>query len=636
MARITLIGLALALAPAWLGAQPLSGHQLFPRSGYGTALHTVVLTVAPGLSADDPLVLSAQSWMQHRNIEMALPRGAQGAEVLMPVIAGIHDVNQITARYGGLSTPLVMEPQPRDERSVAAVGLPPVLVQTALRSVGVELSAAAVSVLGDDALVPSLVPAFGGLDGMVVSDTSLRALNPVSRAVLLDWVFSGGALIVLGDTASLAREPWWAPLAARTAHDAPWGTWYRHGLGTLGLMPLTLADYDAPPAGVIPEYARLSALARALGGAGRGLFAPGNLSLFERFTNQGYGAAFNLAEREDHRGPLTVVAGALLAYCIALGLWLKRNRAAKNPLRLFVELPVAAFAILTLSYAASRAGRSRENIARAFAVLDLSQGADRGYQRSFLWIRVGTSLTLAPQTPAGQVELYQPTSARGTTLRYDGQRLSTTRLRLASLEQAYGYHEGLVALGGTVRITRDDDATPRVTNQTAFTLSPGVVVSANGHRVYTVAGLAPGQSARGEALTRAQVLTNQEENLLNTLRGNAIIEMAPRLLGLPLARPGPTQYLAFSTDAARDTAARTHRMGITLREAVTLVRAVDDDGPALGETRADRDPEARLPPPVEVPATQAPATDAAVDARALLSLLGADAGAAAPPDGALP
>lgn len=624
-ARLSALALAVSLALHATSARAqthVEGTTLFPYPTRPDGVQPLVITVTPTVSTRADLVVKVQtSWPES---ELAVRHAVQvsaGAlrSYVVPVPLGTVDYGSVALGEGTSATTLSLGgggPSPAaDPTYIGVVGLG-VRIAAALNAVNpsgnnsgtatILAAAGATSPQSGDPILPTVPSAYGGAHALVAGAGSLLAAPPEAKRALSDWVLAGGFLVVSPRTVADLRDPWLRAMLGDVTDDGEgtlrgarltrraWGYAAQHGLGAVCVIPydLSLEGWAQQPGA---EQA-LREFARSMRHVGGGMVAPGDLSLFRRFTYEGRGQTEEVFRPRQNIRPLLIPVTLLLTlYIIAVGVLFRRSR--KAPLRVFVRVPLAALAVLALSYGATRLFRDHTSNARVLAVYDLGDGSSRGVERVFAGLTAGSSMTLSVAPPGEGFALLK-TSSNHSAMRWDGRKLSVERARLSVWETGMLYTETMVDAGGGVRVRWSADGKPTVENRTPWALRNATLFQAQGGgwvNVWDFTSVAPGATVEG---TRS----------LRDLSG----QPSGTLLRVPFAEASVRPAAAFVDDIAGDArrvfgcdqlfatfelpdrvGALVRAMGFTLaqREAllrVVVPRAIEGDARYSGRIGAHR------------------------------------------------
>lgn len=526
-ARLSALVLTVSLALFATGARAqthVEGTTLFPYPTRPDGVQPLVVTVTPVASARADLVVKVQtSWPE---AELAIRHAVQvnaGAlrTYVIPAPLGTVDYGSVALGEGTSATTLSLGgggPSPAaDPTYIGVVGLG-VRIAAALNAVNpsgnnsgtatILAAAGATSPQSGDPILPTVPSAYGGAHALVAGAGSLLAAPPEAKRALSDWVLAGGFLAVSPRTVADLRDPWLRAMLGDVTDDGEgslrgarltrraWGYAAQHGLGAVCVIP-----YDLSREGWAQEPGAEQALrefARSMRHVGGGMVAPGDLSLFRRFTYEGRGQIEEVFRPRQNIRPLLIPVTLLLTlYIIAVGVLFRRSR--KAPLRVFVRVPLAALAVLALSYGATRLFRDHTNAARVLAVYDLGDGSSRGVERVFAGLTAGSSMTLSVAPPGEGFALLK-TSSNHSAMRWDGRKLSVERARLSVWETGMLYTETMVDAGGGVHVRWSTDGKPTVENRTPWALRDATLFRAQGGgwvNVWDFPAVAPGATVEG-------------------------------------------------------------------------------------------------------------------------------------------
>ena len=496
-------GIALA-AFAWCGAasaQEIDGAALIPYGVRPEAVQCVVATARPHTGVRGDLTLKVQTAWPYGEVRVRQPvnlRAGSTRTFVIPAPLSPYDTAQVSLDELGVSSSVsfaggsssvaptyfaVLGLGGRVTAAIQAVASSENLSQARLIASTVQSDPR----IGD-ALMPPFASAFGGTHSIVAGSGAILAAPPEARRVLREWVMAGGFLAVAPRTVADLRDPWFVELFGPVTDDGGghlsgprllarrWGAAVHLGLGVAGVIPHDLsAEGWAREAGA---DAALRDFVDFADGAGGGIVAPGDLSLFRRFTRAGeddVSRAFRPVA--DVRGLLVPVTILLTLYVIAVGVALARNRKSKTPLKVFVRLPLAALVVLAVIVAAARMTRTSASTARVLAVYDVGTGANMAVERVFAGLNAGVASTLALTPPSEGVALYSTGgNATSAAMRWDGQRLAVERVRLGLWETGLAYTERMVDAGGGVRFSYERGVA-HVTNNSPWEFTSLVLVS---------------------------------------------------------------------------------------------------------------------------------------------------------------
>ncbi len=505
------LALALALcavAPA-ARAQELEARALLPYGSRGDALQCVVVTARPRAGVRGDLTVRVQtSWPYgETRVRQSVALGAGAARTfVIPAPVGPYDYGAATLDDLGASASITFggggTSATRSPTYIAVLGLGG-RVTAAINAVNPSGSQSQARVLAatmledpasGDPIIPPIPSAFGGTHAVVAGAGAILAAPPEARRALREWVTAGGFLAVSPRTIADLRDPWFVELLGPVSEDAEgrlsgprlvarrWGAVVHHGLGVAGVIPYDLSTEawarDARADAALRDFTDFA------DGAGGGMIAPGELTLFRRFARPGDdGVVRAFRPRADVRGLLIPVTALLTLYIIAVGVALARNRRGRAPLKVFTRLPLAALAVLAVIFAAARLTRTSASTARVLALYDLGEGSGRAVERVMAGLNAGVARTLAVAPPGEGVALYATGGSSGSSaMRWDGQRLSVERVRLGLWESGLVYTERMVDAGGGIRLEHEG-STVRVINRSPWTLdaialeSDGVVMA---------------------------------------------------------------------------------------------------------------------------------------------------------------
>lgn len=596
-ARSLTVALALA-SLAWCAparAQEVEGVPLVQYPSQPDAVQTMVLTARPHTTARGDLTLTIRTpWPSgEAHVRQTVNLGAGATRsFLTPAPLGPYDSGEVTLEEPSAVSPIAFSGGSANNASLTYIGVLGLggRVTAAIQSINPEEASQARVAAGamrtdptsGDAMVPALPSAFGGAHAIVAGSAAILALPPESRRTLRQWVVAGGFLAVSPRTVADLRDPWFVDLFGRVTDDGNgrlsgprllarrWGAAVHLGLGVAGVIP-----YDLSAEGWAHEPLADAALRDFVDfteGAGGGMVAPGELSLYRRFSRPADGDAVSRAFRPkaDVRGLLIPVTILLTLYIVGVGVALARNRKSRAPLGVFVRLPLVAFAVLGIIVAAARLTRSSASTARVLAVYDLGGASSEAVERVFVGLNAGAASTFAVAPPSDGVALYSNGASSGSTaMRWDGRRLSVERVRLGLWETGLAYTERMVDAGGGVAVVIDG-AEVRVTNRTPWTLSAMALVR-QGAVAARFDGLAPG------ATTRARLETSYASVSYATMfpraRGTLDRVFIDRMMGTATKARGALQLFALAT-VTDETRRWTRGIGFTPGETAALVRVV--------------------------------------------------------------
>lgn len=489
------LALAIALCASAANAQELRAGLLIPWPMRTDALHTAVVTATP--RAEGPHEVRAhlrRFWpAQEFTVAHATSFALRARTLTLPVPFGPNDDGTFSLRPEDAQSPLSAgnpgNPRNATPNFIAVLGL------GAGRAAQIDdgstdsptVAALVARTPEGAALFAPLPSAWGGAQAIVTDTGTLLDAPADALATLDDWVHAGGVLAFTARSAADLRHPWLrarvgdvtadaegrAQSAAMTvawaSRDRRYGLARAVGLGAVVLLDgdLSLERDDGVTRAALSDF-------RARVGVGGGLVAPGDLSLWRRLED---GAVQRrIRGPSDLRPALVPIAIALTLYVIAVGVVLSRNRARKDPLRVFVSVPAAGLAILAAVFGLSLMIRAHRSTARVVCVWDVGGGARRAVLRRFGAITAARPQSLTMRPSAGEVALIRTSAASASgVLRWDGARLAVEGARLGLWETAMLYTEGVADTGGAIDVTARDGAVI-VENRSALALRDPVLV----------------------------------------------------------------------------------------------------------------------------------------------------------------
>ncbi len=589
-------GLALA-AFAWCGAagaQEISATALVPYAVRPEAVQCVVATARPHEGVRGDLTLKVQAaWpygevrvRQSVNLRAGSTRSFVIPAPLNPydsATVSLDDLNAFTSvSLGGGSSSVsptffaVLGLGGRVTAAIQAVASDENLTQARLIAGTMQNDPTS-----GDPLVPPFAAAFGGTHSVIAGSGAILAAPPEARRALRQWVMAGGFLAIAPRTVADLRDPWFVDLLGPVTDDGGghlsgprllarrWGAAVHVGLGVAGVIPHDLsAEGWAREAGA---DAALRDFVDFADGAGGGIVAPGELSLFRRFSRAGLddvSRAFRPVA--DVRGLLIPVTVLLTLYVIGVGVTLARNRKGRAPLKVFVRLPLVALTVLAVIVAAARTTRTSASTARVLAVYDVGEGAGQAVERVFAGLNAGVASTLALTPPGEGVALYSTGgNSMSAAMRWDGQRLAVERVRLGLWETGLAYTERMVDAGGGVHYSRER-STVRVTNNSPWEFTSLVLVSEG---VVMARFGAAGRGATVEATLRAATQSTSFDAMFPGASENLGRVFVDRMMGATFHARGAVQLfgLARMPDSVR---AWVRGVGFAPNEEAALVRVV--------------------------------------------------------------
>lgn len=634
MRRVAL-ALALALAAPRAGAQELRAGLLIPWPMRTDALHTAVVTATPRAAGPHEVRAHLRRFWpaQELNVAHATGFATHARTLTLPIPFGPNDDGSVSLRpeeaTGALASGNPGNPRNATPNFIAVLGLGAGRAAQ-LDDGSTDSSTVAALVArtpeGSNLFAP-LPSAWGGAQAIVTDTGTLLDAPADALATLDDWVHAGGVLAFTARSAADLRHPWLRARVGEVSTDEAgratspvmregyrvgsrrFGLVRPVGLGAVALLDgdLSLERDDAATREALLDF-------RSAVGVGGGLVAPGDLSLWRRLEDRG--VQRRMRGPSDLRSALVPIAIALTLYVIAVGVVLSRNRARKDPLRVFLSVPAAGLAILAAVFGLSLTIRAHRSSARVVCVWDLGAGARRAALRRFGAITAARPQSFSMRPGAGEVALIRTSAASaGGVLRWDGARLAVEGARLGLWETAMLYTEGVVDAGGEITLSGRDGRVV-VENRSAMDLREPVVVL--GDDVLRL----PAVPAGG----RAEVPLAQRERVH---RGQPLVRDGLRWAGAPLTTMvledilgdlrtsgGPAHLVArVPVDGA--TRAMLSAAGFPAIEGEALIRvAAEPEGDP--RVRAPNLPRSRVgprtwAPPYEEPAAPTADADAGAD-----------------------
>lgn len=495
MRRAIALALALALLAPPVVAQELRANLLVPWPVRNDAVHTVVAVAAPRTPGTHELRAHLRRFWPTGEVDVALTAnlGGRARTLSLPAPFGPNDDG-------------VMELRPEGTRSQVGTGNPgnprngtpgyiAVLGLGAGRAAEIdngssesEVVAGLVARSPESATLFAPLPlGWGGAQAIVTDAATLIDAPTEARTNLADWVHAGGILAISPRDANDLRPAWMRALVGDAALDdraqasgpdlRPAHTFAGERFGAaraLGLGTVVVLDGDLSLEGNRTARLALQGFRNTLGPGG-GLVPPGDLSLWRRVDDHSVQRA--LRGPSNLRPALVPIALALTLYVVAVGLVLSRNRARRNPLRVFVRIPVAGLVILATVFGLSVALRAHRSAARIACVWDLGVGSRRAVLRRFGAITAARPQSFSLRPGAGEIALVRGSAASASgTLRWDGTRLSIEGARLGLWETALLYTEGVVDAGGAFEVLAQEGRVTLV-NQTTLALRDPVLLT---------------------------------------------------------------------------------------------------------------------------------------------------------------
>jgi len=586
------LGLALALCAGAASAQELRGALLIPWPMRTDALHTAVVTATP--RAAGPHEVRAQLrrfWpAQELTVAHATALSTRPRTLTLPVPFGPNDDGNVALRPEGAQSPLAAgnpgNPRNVTPNFIAVLGLGAGrAAQIDDGSTDSETVAALVARTPEGApLFAPLPSAWGGAQAIVTDSPTLLDAPADALATLDDWVHGGGVLAFTARSEADLRHPWLRARVGDATVDAEgrtasaemtvaragsarrFGLARAVGLGAVVLLDgdLSLERDDAVTRAALQDF-------RAAVGVGGGLVAPGDLALWRRLEDRA--VQRRLRGPSDLRPALVPIAIALTLYVIAVGVVLSRNRARKDPLRVFVSVPAAGLAILAAVFGLSVAVRAHRSSARVVCVWDVGAGARRAVLRRFGAITAARPQSFSMRPAAGEVALIRTSAASASgVLRWDGARLAVEGARLGLWETALLYTEGVVDTGGPIEVTARGGRVV-VENRSALALREPVLLM--GDDVLALPSVPAGGRAEAPFSTRRTLHRTQAiaRDALGWARAPLSAMALEEVIGDLRTASAPAQLLArVEVDGA--TRAMLSAAGFPVSEGEALIRVV--------------------------------------------------------------
>ncbi len=582
-------------APA--SAQELEARALFAYPSRPDAVLSLVVTARPHTSVRGDLTTTIRTSWPYGEARVRQPVSLAAGSTrsfVVPAPMGPNDSGEVALEDLGARSSI---PYTSNSPSIASPTFIGVLglggrVTAAIQSVNPsEASQARIltaTMLTDptsgDALLPPFPSAFSGAHAIVAGAGAILALPPEAKRTLRQWVTAGGFLAVAPRTTADLRDPWFTELFGTVTDDGDgrvsgprllprrWGAVVHAGLGVAGVVPYDLSAegwaHDTRADAALRDFTDFA------DGAGGGMIAPGELSLFRRFARAGdddVTRAFR--PKADVRGLLIPVTLLLTLYIIAVGVALARNRRSRAPLKVFVRLPLAAFAVLAVIVAAARLTRTSASTARVLAVYDLGAGSNEAVERVFAGLNAGVARTIAIAPLSDGIALYATgTSNTSAAMRWDGRALSVERVRLGLWETGIAYTERIVDAGRGIRVARDGREL-RVINESPWTLTE-IALLRDGAVVSRLGPAAPGATAVGRV--DPPFAQPVYEGMFPRAAGTLDRVFVDRMMGPATRARGALQLFALArlTD---ETKRWTQALGFTPTETAAVVRVVIPD-----------------------------------------------------------
>ncbi len=588
------------VALAWCAparAQEIEGRGLFAYPSRPDAVQSVVVTARPHTSVRGDLTTTIRTSWPYGESRVRQPVSLAAGSTrsfVVPAPVGPYDSGDVALEDLGARSSISFAGSGSSALAPTFIGVLGLggRVTAAIQSVNAaeatQARVLAATMLTDptsgDALLPPFPSAFSGAHAIVAGAGAILALPPEAKRTLRQWVTAGGFLAVAPRTTADLRDPWFTELFGAVTDDGDghvsgprllprrWGAAVHVGLGVAGVIP-----YDLSAEGWAHDTradAALRDFTDFVDGAGGGMIAPGELSLFRRFSRSGDDEVTRaFRPKADVRGLLIPVTLLLTLYIVAVGVALARNRKSRAPLKVFVRLPLAAFAVLAVIVAAARLTRTSASTARVLAVYDLGAGSTEAVERVFAGLNAGVARTFAVAPPGEGLALYATgTNNTSAAMRWDGRALSVERVRLGLWETGLAYSERVVDAGRGIRIARDGRDL-RVINESPWTLTDIALLS-DGAVVSRLGPAAPGATAVGRVDPPFAQATC--EGMFPRATGALDRVFINRMMGPATRARGALQLFALAriTD---ETKAWTRALGFAPTESAAVVRVVIPD-----------------------------------------------------------
>lgn len=381
-----------------------------------------------------------------------------------------------------------------------------------------------------DPLVPREAIAWTGIELVVASAPALERLDAAQRDALLDWIRTGGAMLVFPRTEQDVQAPilgsilgpveWVDGYAYTSIPERAMGRVITSPPGSrveqehfgvsaaLGFGRVYVAAFD----GALEEsFVEHDATRRAVDTVlNARIDMPGQDSPFYRFGSRemssepwnNNGSDFStlrpaLDPNESFRPALGLVAVVLLLYVFAVGPINFNYIGKKNrPILALVSTPVIAIGCLLVLLAVGYIGKGTTMRYRSISLLEAMEGERSGPERRYTGFFLTRPATFDLELPErGNAELLDEGGAQPPTITYDGDRPMLEGLQGGLWETLFVRREMISELGGSgITFERTDNHLSAVRNESALDLRDAFVVD-NAGNVYAVGDVASGQTA---------------------------------------------------------------------------------------------------------------------------------------------
>ncbi len=353
-------------------------------------------------------------------------------------------------------------------------------------------------------LLPSEPVGWSSVKVLAASAPVLFRASEREREAIVDWVRTGGSLLVFPRSDHDLSDRWLRelagsvetlPLGEARRFVPPGGYALRCSAGqreedfgcskALGFGRVFLAGYDGMSAAAVESGAPRH-LVRAIYGTpeprARLRFGIGG----EQLDDRGYGpSSFGLLRaaldpNEGFRPALLLVALALLVYVIVVGPlnfgWVqKKNR----PVLALVTTPLIALGCMLVLVVVGYVGKGVSMRYRRFEIVELVEGQTRAGARRYTGLFSTRPGSYDLPVMEGAARRVDPAGDRGPTYHHDGDRVELRDFHTGLWETVFLREDRMIELGGAIRFERDGDRLATVVNDSPLALTDAFVVTSD-------------------------------------------------------------------------------------------------------------------------------------------------------------
>lgn len=563
-------------SPVELDAGGLFGSELLLPSRYVPVRITVRNRTAAAIRGR--VVLASSDWHnrpEQHGVELDLPpRG----ERTVNLSAFTRDSGSLTANYeiNGRSVArqhlsiaynaasegvVVLADPPRLRGSILDLQAEQIGPRGSANIINLPVGVVAFDATSGEPLAPTHATGWHAARVVVTNAPTLERLSPPQRDALLDWLRTGGELVVFLRSPEDLRGPSVqaiAPLAWEPDDDLPGSTLVPIGAPEarivatsgrfepraygvsipygFGRAEIVRYDGTSPPYVDAPETRRLveqivSRPRRV--GAELPMFRVGAPESLDDWSGQWTfrSARAFLDPNESFRPALGFVAILLLLYVIVVGplnfTWVARKN---RPTLALITTPIAAFVCLALLLAVGYVGKGTTMRYRALGLLELVDGEALGPERRYLGLFLTRPTTFDLAMPErGTTASVRAAGGRGMQVDHRGDRAIVEGLQGGLWETLFLREDRVAGLGGPIVLERDSGHLLAVRNESRAALRGAIVLDMSGN-AYAVGDVPPG--ARVEIpRTPSDALGDAESMFWSET--DPKVRRTARLLGVP-------------------------------------------------------------------------------------------------------